>query len=203
MVATISTLDMSLPYQFLPDRLVGRTAYYGKEVYSHESKRMNRFYTIDTVSATDRQEKSVYVVNLTGTWSGENVNFARRIRALQFKATLGINYTGTSGTGYGIYLAGIRLFVGPTSLATGYYDLDTYPMYLELDAMPVVASIEHQTLSTEFLETELVYPYPLTLRAGEAVFIAVSQYQVVNLDNKFTNNTITAVANYDIKFLGR
>lgn len=202
MVDILLSLGMSIPYQFLPDKLIAKTAYYGREVYSHESKRLYHSYTIDPAATTPTNTKSVYVVNLTGTWSGENPGFARRVRAFQLQATLGFNYTGTGGTGYGVYVAGARLFVGPSNLATGYYDPTEYSVYLDLDSIPVVCSIEHINLTTEFKEIELVYPYPLTIRAGEAIFLAVTQYQVFNLDNHFRNNTITGTCNYDIKFLG-
>lgn len=202
MVAIFSSLGMSLPYQFLPDKLIAKTAYYGREVYSHESKRIYHSYTINPSAASPVNVKPVYVINLTGTWSGENPGFARRVRAFQFQATLGFNYSGTGGSGYGLYVAGVRLFVGPSGLASGYYDLDNYSVYLDLDSMPVICSIEHKNLTTEFKEVELVYPYPITIRAGEAIFLAVTQYQVVNLDSNFSNNTITGNCNYDIKFLG-
>lgn len=183
---------MSIPDKFLPDKINGRTCYYGSEVYSRENKYSYRSFTF---SATGRW----YVFNLSQLWAAENVGYARKVRGIRLKISVGSLYTGTAATNVGYYAYVLQLFVGPNTLSTAM--ITSLPGRTILDYVPIINPMRSVVNYVNSQDIELVYPFDITMNSGQQLYVAI---EFVRSNNVTVSHTciVDIAGQYDIKFLG-
>lgn len=183
---------MSIPDKFLPDKINGRTCYYGTEVYSRENK---YYYRGFSYSSTGMWQ----VFNLSQLWAAENVGYARKVRGIRLKLSVGSIFAGSAGTNMGYYAYVVQLFVGPNTLSSAM--ISSLPGRTVLDYVPLINPMKAVANYVNNQDLELVYPFEITMNSSEQLFVAIQYVRVQGISTVHTC-VVDISGQYDIKFLG-